>query len=390
MCQRCVSVFLERFWEWAGRVPLRVKIIGIVICALAAAGCSAFIWYQIRFNKIQPTITPAIMLTELAIIAGTSIVAGSFVAWLLTAILTRPVRDATRVARRVHEGDLSQRVPVWANDELGELARSFNGMIDRLVRSQQTLEATNVRLGARNEELSLLWEELKERDATRARLLAQAVRAQEQERERISRELHDETGQALTALLVQLKVLERQRDPEALAAQASELREIVVGTLDEVRRLARDLRPATLDDLGLVPTLEAHVKMFRRKTSLNVVFAADVLEDFRLPRDTELALYRVAQEALTNVARHAAATEVSVRLEQVGDLLSLSVVDNGRGFDPASALRTAESGVGLLGIRERVELIGGVLTLQSAAGQGTRLRVDVSTTLEAKAEAEVV
>jgi signal transduction histidine kinase len=385
--RRNIHQRLESFRAWANRVPLRTKIIGIVICALGAAGFSTLVWFHFRLNATGVGDTHTIMLVELVAIAGGSIIAGSFVAWLLTALLSRPVIAATRVARRVHQGDLSQRIPVSADDEFGELARAFNLMIDRLVYSQQTLEATNQRLSARNQELSLLGEELKQRDATRARLLAQAVRAQEQERERISRELHDETGQALTALLVQLKVLEKQRDPEAITAQAEELREIVVGALEEVRRLARDLRPATLDDLGLLPTLEGHVRTFRRTTGLDALFAADVPEDFRLPRDTELALYRVAQEALTNVARHAHATRVCVRLEQIGDILSLSVVDNGHGFDPASALRTAESGVGLLGIRERVDLIGGVLTLQSAPGQGTRLRVDVSAALEAKAEA---
>ena len=334
MRHRYVSTILEQLYARASRVPLRTKIVGIVIGALSAAGFGTLIWFNVRLNEIQQGAAPSIVLTELIILATVAIVAGTAVAWLLTAILTRPVIDTTRVARLVHQGDLSQRIPVRANDEFGELARAFNLMIDRLVNSQQTLEATNLSLSARNEELSLLWEELKQRDMTRARLLAQAVTAQEQERERISRELHDETGQALTALLVQLKLLENQRDPEAMTAQAHELREIVLDTLEEVRRLARDLRPRTLDDLGLVPTLEAHIKTFQRKTNLDVVFTADVPEEFRLLRDTELALYRVVQEALTNIARHANASKVSVRLEQVEDILCLSVIDDGCGFDP--------------------------------------------------------
>ncbi len=381
---RSVSTILERVLARANRVPVRTKIVGIAVVALSAAGLGTLIWFNVRLNEIQQGVAPSIVLTELVVLAAAAVIAGTVIAWLLTDVLTRPVIDSTRVARLVHQGDLSQRIPVRANDEFGELARAFNLMIDRLVCSQQTLEATNLRLSARNEELSQLGEELKQRDMTRARLLAQAVTAQEQERERISRELHDETGQALTALLVQLKVLENQHDPKAMTAQAHELREIVLGTLEEVRRLARDLRPRTLDDLGLVPTLEGHIKMFRRKTNLDVVFTADVPEDFRLLQDTELALYRVVQEALTNVARHANATKVSVRLEQVEDILCLSVIDDGCGFDPEFALRQADSGVGLLGIRERVELIGGTLTLASAPGQGTRLRVDVDVTLEPK------
>ncbi|MBZ0291648.1 MAG: HAMP domain-containing protein [Anaerolineae bacterium] len=226
-------------------------------------------------------------------------------------------------------------------------------------------------------ENATLWEELIHKEAIRARLLAKAVTAQEQERERISRELHDETGQALTALLVQLKVFEHLHDPQAVAAQVAELRKLVLGTLEEVRRLARDLRPATLDELGLVPTIEWYVKTFTRNTELRVEFDALISEDLRLPVHTELALYRVVQEALTNVARHSQATQTLIRLEEQRGTLGLTIRDNGRGFDVNTVMNAEERSLGLHGIQERVELIDGVLTLESTVGQGTSLRVEV-------------
>jgi signal transduction histidine kinase len=225
---------------------------------------------------------------------------------------------------------------------------------------------------------ALLWEELKRKEAIRARLLAQTVTAQEQERERISRELHDETGQALTALLVQLKVLERLPDINAVSALAHDLRELVVQTLEEVRRLARDLRPSTLDDLGLVPTLEWYVKAYRQKTNLNVEFIVNVPDSLRFPRLTELILYRVVQEALTNIARHARASCASIQLEQRDDVVRLTVKDDGRGFDVARTLNMQERSLGLLGMHERVELIGARLQLDSTPGKGTCVQVEVS------------
>ena len=226
-------------------------------------------------------------------------------------------------------------------------------------------------------ENATLWESLTHKEAVRARLLANAVTAQEQERERISRELHDETGQALTALLVQLRVFEHLSDRQAILAHAAELRKLVLDTLEEVRRLARDLRPGTLDELGLMPTIEWHVRTFTRNTNLHVTLEAATSEGFRLPVYTELALYRVVQEALTNAARHASATHVRIRLEEQGSALRLSICDDGCGFDVNAVMSAEERGLGLHGIQERVELIGGTLVLESAIGRGTCLRVSV-------------
>lgn len=371
---------LESVWTVAGRVPLRAKIIGIVLAATCLTGSGVLLWAESRLSRAVAEFggqAQPFELNELLVIMLIAMTVGLTVAWLLTNVLTQQITQLTRIARQVQRGDLSPRAPVWADDEIGQLATTLNAMIHSLSQSQVTLEIANERLGQRNEELSALWAELKQRDAARARLLANAVTAQEQERERISRELHDETGQALTALLVQLKVLERLRDEQAILAHAETLRQLVLGTLEEVRRLARDLRPGMLDELGLVPTLEWHIRGFARNAGLPVDFEARVSDGFRLPVHTELALYRVVQEALTNIVRHADATSACVRLDESAGLLRLTVTDDGRGFDVAAAMNAEERGVGLLGIQERVELIGGVLALDSSPGYGARLSVEV-------------
>jgi signal transduction histidine kinase len=349
-------------WAYAGRVPLRIKIIGISIAAMASPCLAAVGWVVIRTNTYlsNPEVTSVSTLSDIielsAVIFAASLV-GLATAYLMTNVLTHPILQIARAAHLVESGDLTQRAPVWAKDEIGTLGRAFNSMIDALTRSQ---------------------DELKRRDVMRTRLLAKSVTAQEQERERISRELHDETGQALTALLVQLKVLEHLPDIESVASHARELREVVVQLLDEVRRLARDLRPSTLDNLGLVPTLDWYIQSYARKTHIDTHFRARIPDGFRLPLHTELALYRVTQEALTNVARHADATRASVWLELDDDVIRLGVEDNGCGFDIESTLNSQDRSLGLLGIQERVDIIGGTFSLHSTAGKGTNLEVEVA------------
>jgi signal transduction histidine kinase len=223
-----------------------------------------------------------------------------------------------------------------------------------------------------------LWEELRRKEAVRTRLLAKIVSAQEEERQRISRELHDETGQALTSLLVQLKVLARLSTVDAMREHAGTLRELVSQALDEVRRLSLDLRPSTLDDLGLIPALEWYIKERVRPRGLDVTFEGVDLSYLALPRESEVVLYRVVQEAFTNIWRHAEASYVRVTVAADEDELSLVIEDDGCGFEVEETLNSQERGLGLLGMRERVELAGGQLLIASAPGEGTRIEVLLS------------
>jgi signal transduction histidine kinase len=199
------------------------------------------------------------------------------------------------------------------------------------------------------------------------------VEAQELERRRLARELHDETGQALTSILLGLKTLEEQLADTASRAAAEELRELVVSTLQDVRRLAVELRPSALDDFGLVAALERLTASFTEQTGISVDFQT-ALADERLPEEVETALYRIVQESLTNVVKHARARRVSILLARKAGTVKAVVEDDGQGFDEA---RQAGDGYGLVGMRERLALLGGRLEVESGRDAGTTIAAEV-------------
>ena len=198
------------------------------------------------------------------------------------------------------------------------------------------------------------------------------VDAQELERKRLARELHDETGQALTSILLGLKPLEQNAATDEEREAAAALRELVVRTLQDVRRLAVELRPSALDDFGLVPALERLIDTFRERAGVAVDLEVQIGDD-RLAASVETALYRIVQEALTNIVKHADANHVSIILVKKGGDVSLLVEDDGAGFDP----NADDGGLGLVGMRERVALVGGRLRIESTPGAGTTLVAEV-------------
>jgi len=203
--------------------------------------------------------------------------------------------------------------------------------------------------------------------------LRQVVSAQELERRRLARELHDETGQALTSILLKLRSIDDEGDPARLAESTAELRELVVATLQDVRALAVELRPKALDDFGLVSAIERLVETFREQTGMEVDLAPRLGTD-RLPREIETTLYRITQEALTNVVKHARATRVSIVLTRRDGAVSAVIEDDGRGLESGDQ---SGDGLGLVGMRERVGLVGGRLVVESSPGGGTTLSVEV-------------
>jgi len=203
--------------------------------------------------------------------------------------------------------------------------------------------------------------------------LRRVVRAQEDERRRLARELHDETGQALTSILLGLKGLEGLHDLAALGEGVAELRERVVATLQDVRRLAVELRPAALDDFGLEAALERLTAGFAEQTGLKVELESR-LQDDRLPEEVETVLYRIVQEALTNIVKHADAGRVSIVITQKAGAVGAVIEDDGRGFDPDESV---DGGIGLIGMRERVALLDGSMTIEAAPGKGTTLVIEV-------------
>jgi signal transduction histidine kinase len=203
--------------------------------------------------------------------------------------------------------------------------------------------------------------------------LRRVVDAQELERARLARELHDETGQALTSILLGLKHLDDVVETDEARQATAAIRELVASTLQDVRRLAVELRPSALDDFGLVPAVERLASSLSEQSDLVVDLEAQ-LGDERLPSEAETALYRIVQEALTNVVKHAAAHRVSITLVRKEASAVVVIEDDGQGFD-AEAVR--EGALGFTGMRERVELVGGRLTVETSPRAGTTLVAEV-------------
>jgi signal transduction histidine kinase len=202
---------------------------------------------------------------------------------------------------------------------------------------------------------------------------------QEKQRKQISRRLHDEISQLLLSINVHLELFTKLaiRRPQGIRRSILPLRRLVEESVQVIHRFARDLRPAMLDDLGLIPALRAYISDFPQPRSLKVEFTADPGVE-KLDNDKRTVLYRVAQESLANVVKHARAREAHVKLSKDRQGVSLEVSDNGRAFDPVQFLNSAwGERLGLIGMRERVEMVGGRFEIRSAPGQGTTIRAQV-------------
>jgi signal transduction histidine kinase len=219
--------------------------------------------------------------------------------------------------------------------------------------------------------------EILQRSRELAVLSRRLVEIQESERQYISRELHDETGQALTSLMLRLGLLERDMHRGMhVADRVAELKRTVEEVLEDLHGLAIDLRPSSLDHVGLVAALRQYAERITERHGLIVDFGALGFDEERLPPEMEITIYRIVQEALVNVVRHAQATHADVVVERRPDRVRVIVEDNGRGFDAATAMYTGR--LGLLGMRERAEMLGGRLVIDSAPGAGTTVLMEAA------------
>jgi signal transduction histidine kinase len=229
----------------------------------------------------------------------------------------------------------------------------------------------------------LLWflivKPLQKLAATRQRLLAIALSAQENERRRIARDLHDSLGQALTSLMVGLRTIEESSADEQVKSHIRELRRVGSDTHEEVRRLARGLRPAILDDMGLIPALERYLEDQSSAHHIEIKLESACQNQSRLPEGVETAVFRIVQEATTNAIRHGKAKHLRVNLSCNAGQLRIEIDDDGCGFDATSALKNdeANSPFGLLSIHERACLLGGEAKINSRPGSGTNIRVEI-------------
>jgi signal transduction histidine kinase len=259
-------------------------------------------------------------------------------AWGIGRSVKRPLRQLEQAAARIEAGDLLHPVPKLGRDEVGRLGRSFEAMRLALAR-----------------------------DETRRKLLAKVISAQEDERRRLARELHDETCQTITALKMKL---DPSSQPEAVA--------MADRSLDELHRIIYDLRPAILDDLGLVAAIRWVAERHLAPRGIRVRCEFDDLPASLTP-ETETALFRAVQEAVVNVVRHARAENVLIEIATEGRQVAIDIEDDGAGFDPAEVASPSASGrgLGILGMRERLELIGGTASVTSSPGSGTRVALRV-------------
>jgi signal transduction histidine kinase len=311
---------------------------------------------------------------------------GLLAAWTLTVLLSRPILALVQAARAIGEGNLDCRVSLdWAKDEIGQLALTFNHMMDSLQDYHQKVGAFSRELLDRNQELQQVSEELSRKEEMRSYLLGRVITAQEEERHRIARELHDQTSQSLTSLMVGLKNAEDAPDMSAIRKNIASLRVLIDGILEEVHNLALELRPRLLDDLGLPAGLQRFCRESAERFALDIDLHLDGFSDGeRLPHPVENTLFRVIQEGITNVAKHARARNVSVILERRESMVLAILEDDGCGFDPESIMNvpSAERKLGLFGMQERMALVEGKMTIESAPGEGTTLYFEVPLTVD--------
>jgi two-component system sensor histidine kinase UhpB len=308
-----------------------------------------FAWHIFAVNAVllvaaalALALSPATVSFPIALTEGVVLTVGLIVILIVNLFLVRrsfaPLERLTRLMSSVDLLSPSQRVAVTGPEEVRQLGAVFNDMLGRLERERHQSG----------------WD---------------ALRAQESERKRVAQELHDEVGQALTAVMLQIGRLAKTA-PNELGDELNEALETTRAGLEDVRRIAKQLRPEALDDLGLVPALHALAATFAERTGLRIrrLLPSSVPP---LGDDAELVIFRVAQESLTNVARHAQATEADLVLEQRGSSIMLQVRDYGRGIDGT------RPGSGIRGMRERALLIGADLSIVTVPGGGTEVTLEL-------------
>jgi len=386
-----IPMLFRPLWDRIVSVPVAIKIVGLAIAPVAVILLA--VWLYSEFTVFAPlrensnaTLTLDVIFAlaqQGLIMVGAGTLIGLVVSFLLTWLIVRQLNELMGAMRRVQNGDLTARSNVWAQDEIGEVQAAFNTMVDGLEQSRDSLMKTQKDLERLNAENNRLLVELTKKEVELRRALRRAVEYQEEERKRVSRELHDEIGQALTSILIRLKNLQDVTDLNLISDRVNGIRYIASQTIEEMRRLSMDLRPAALDNLGILPALRWYVgQSIQQNEGIEIQFISPARMD-RMPTEIEIVLYRIAQEGLNNAIRHGGAKQIEVKLERNLRFVWLSISDNGRGFDPAESNR----GLGLVGIRERVELIKGQCGIESQAGSGTRLWVEIPLDEEKSAHA---
>jgi signal transduction histidine kinase len=320
----------------------------------------------------------------------------ALLAWLLAAYIARPIAAVAAAMQRAPEGDARADLGVGRGDEIGVLASSFNEMAEDLSRHRRHLNElveartaaltdANLRLEAEIREREKVEEELRRSREELRDLASHLQSVREQERGDIAREIHDELGQALTALKLDLHWVGRQvaaARPDAAGPRIAAMSKSIDATVQAVRRISSQLRPKLLDDLGLSAALEWQAREFEVRTGVECRIRSDP-DDIVLDPALSTALFRIFQETLTNVARHASASRVDVVLTNFGGRVEMEVTDDGRGIRPEQVSNGRS--LGIVGMRERVRSLGGLLAIEGRRGGGTSVRVSIPCPVEVAA-----
>jgi signal transduction histidine kinase len=326
------------------------KLIGLLLTDIPVAPVEAALAADLRENLLWWAVTILVSIVVVNIV--------------LSRIVIRRLKGLAEAITNFGQGNLNLRLPIGEPDEIGQLADAFNKM------GQQIEAETN-----ENRDLSL---SLQRKNIQRGELLKRLISAQEDERKRVARELHDDLGQALSALSIQTEVIERLivSDPDRVIEQLEETQSLVSETSDRMHDLILALRPSALDDLGLVSALQTYCERILGGSGVAFELDSNRLSR-RLTPEAETALYRIYQEAINNICRHSGAEEVRITLFLQNGAFEGEIWDNGRGFDLDSVNLDGGNprGLGLLGMQERAAICGGHLELISQPGSGTRIRV---------------
>jgi two-component system sensor histidine kinase UhpB len=331
----------------AGSALLRLPLFYKILLANAAIVAAVAVAVVVAVNRAlgNDTVAGTILLVALV---------GLLLSLAVNALIVRlallPLERLEHTAMQVHAGAEDARADPTplADRRFARLVATFNEMLDRTAAQRQRLREVNMR----------------------------ALAAAEEERKRIARELHDGTAQSLAALRVRLRLARSAPDHDVRDALLEEIADEIGAAIEEVRRMARGLRPPALDMLGLAPAIESHARSAAEAGGLRLELSLQAGERALEP-EAELAVYRIVQEALSNVVRHAGAETVSVALTRTNGEMEVVVQDDGRGFLLEQTRHAAGRGLGLFGMQERASYVGGTVDIASSPGRGTRIRVRI-------------
>lgn len=345
---------------------------------LAFAPLKTAPWGVIVGQAEDHIFAPSIKLRKFSILLILGFLSGSLLFGIgASRRIVRPLKTLIGETDRIAEGDLTQPVSAVGSDEILQLSRSFETMRAELASSVESIQRHNIELEQR---VALRTRQIRLSQRKVESLLKRIISSQEEERKRIARELHDQVLQDVSAFLINLDLCKATGGAALDASRIDDMRPIVLKTIDDMHHIIQNLRPTTLDDLGLDAAIMWLVDRHLKDKGIVPFVTINHPEQTRFDPLIEITLFRIVQECVANIARHARAENVFIALRADGRSVAIDIEDDGEGFDPQELMQHADEGmrgIGILGMKERAALLDGRLTVCSAPGQGTRVSITV-------------